>query len=197
MKKLLLTLFIILLFGASTFAGYMLINFKENSASIESVSDTNSYSSTTTLTTPEIETTDTTTVFASEEDVEVIYQDLYTACGHIIETKSTKFNSVAEAIIKEQSEQDNEYEVVEYTNTSITFRKEIDGYCPNHFLAKYNATTKQIVIYNLVSDTEKVVYDSIDVEEQNIRKDMIEKLKVGIEIDGKSNIGKLLEDIDS
>lgn len=132
-------------------------------------------------------------------DIEVVYKDIYSLCGHTVETSntiySTTLDKVKEAEIKKQNQEKKEYKIEEEEQEKIVFSRTIDGNCPNHFKVKLE--NGKVVIYNVVNETISTIYQTIDIPQDNIRPELLEELGIGIELNSKEELNLFIEDIES
>lgn len=145
------------------------------------------------------ENQDTTSVNTKTYDIEVVYEDKYTKCGHNIENKNTIYGTTIDKLKEDennkQKENGNIYEITEESNERIVYSREIDQNCPNHFLVKLE--DNNIVIYNVVDDSTMMVYKKINADLETLNPEMLEELNVGIKADSKEDLNLIIEDIES
>lgn len=141
---------------------------------------------------------DTTPVSTKTYDIEVIYKDEYTKCGHIIESKDIKYGTTIDKI-KEENKKQKEigiiYELTEENNDSITYYRKIDQNCPNHFFVKIE--DNKINIYNIIDESAMTVYKKLDVDINTLNPEMLEELNEGIKANSKEDLNLIIEDIES
>lgn len=125
-------------------------------------------------------------------DIEVIYEDYYTNCKETIVNKNTEFGTTKEKI-KEKA--DKSYELVEETENSIKFRKEIDSNCPNHF--ELRIEDNYVMIYQIVSEGVSVIYKNTEIPISSIRSEMVAELEKGIKVNSLEELNSYIEDIES
>jgi flagellar basal body-associated protein FliL len=125
-------------------------------------------------------------------DIEVIYEDYYTNCKHKIVNKNMEFGSTIEKI-KEKT--DDEYDVIEEGDNGITFRKEIETNCPNHFELKL--VDGYVVIFQRVTLDKTVIYKNTEIPQTVIRDELVEELEKGIKVDSLEDLNSYMEDIES
>lgn len=147
----------------------------------------------------EDETQNVTPVSTKKYDIELVYQDVYKTCGHVIENKkvvySTTLDELKEQEEKKQTESGNKYAIEEESNERLVYKREISQYCPNHFLIKIEEGT--VVIYNIIDDSAMSVYKKIEVDSNSLNPEMLEELNTGIKVDSKEKLNLLIEDIES
>ena len=132
-------------------------------------------------------------------DIELVYEEEYTLCGHKIDNSEIISNTTLEELkekeIAKQKESENEYEVLEESNERLVFYKKVDQNCPNHFNVKLENGI--VVVYSRVNDTVSTVYQKIDIPQDLISPEMIEELNVGIKVDSKEDLNLIIEDLES
>jgi hypothetical protein len=131
-------------------------------------------------------------------DIEVVYKDIYSLCGHTVETSNTVYSTtldkVKDAEIKKQNQEKKEYKIEAEEQEKIVFSRTIEGNCPNHFKVKLE--NGKVVIYNVVNETISTIYQTIDIPQDNIRAELLEELGIGIELNSKEELNLFIEDIE-
>ena len=125
-------------------------------------------------------------------DIEVVYKDKYTFCGHEIIKTNTIYGTTIDKIKEEMSD---EYEIEEETNERVVLVKTINQNCPNHFLVKIQ--NNEIIIYNIIDEGTLATYKIIEVDPNTLNPEMLEELNEGIKADGKEELNLIIEDIES
>ena len=132
-------------------------------------------------------------------DIELVYEEEYTLCGHKIDNSdiitNTTLDELKEKEIAKQKESGNEYEILEESNERLVFYKKLDQNCPNHFNIKLENGI--VVVYSVVNDTVSTVYQKIDIPQELISPEMLEELNVGIKVDSKEDLNLIIEDLES
>ena len=146
-----------------------------------------------------IEKDETTPVITKTYDIEVVYKDEYTKCGHTIQSKDMVYGTTLENLKKEENQKQKEkgiiYEVEEESNDQIVYSRKVDQNCPNHFLVKIE--NNNIVIYNIIDDAAMSVYKKLEVDMNTLNPEMLEELNEGIKVDSKEDLNLIIEDIES
>lgn len=146
-----------------------------------------------------IEKDETTPVITKTYDIEVVYKDEYTKCGHTIQSKDMVYGTTLENLKKEENQKQKEkgiiYEVEEESNDQIVYSRKVDQNCPNHFLVKIEKN--DIVIYNIIDDAAMSVYKKLEVDINTLNPEMLEELNEGIKVDSKEDLNLIIEDIES
>ena len=134
-----------------------------------------------------------------KNDIELVYEEEYTLCGHKIDNSdiitNTTLDELKEKEIAKQKESGNEYEILEESNERLVFYKKLDQNCPNHFNVKLENGI--VVVYSVVNDTVSTVYQKIDIPQELISPEMLEELNVGIKVDSKEELNLIIEDLES
>ena len=132
-------------------------------------------------------------------DIELVYEEEYTLCGHKIDNSdiitNTTLDELKEKEIAKQKESGNEYEILEESNERLVFYKKLDQNCPNHFNIKLENGI--VMVYSIVNDTVSTVYQKIDIPQELISPEMLEELNVGIKVDSKEDLNLIIEDLES
>lgn len=146
-----------------------------------------------------IEKDETTPVITKTYDIEVVYKDEYTKCGHTIQSKDMVYGTTLENLKKEENQKQKEkgiiYEIEEESNDQIVYSRKVDQNCPNHFLVKIEKN--DIVIYNIIDDAAMSVYKKLEVDINTLNPEMLEELNEGIKVDSKEDLNLIIEDIES
>ena len=133
-------------------------------------------------------------------DIEVVYEDYYLECKES-ESKSkiiygTTMDKVKEDEKKEQEQKGLVYSIKGESNTKIIYTREVEGKCPNHFLVKISAGT--ITIYRVKDEEKLEVYTTLDdINIQNVRDELKQKIKVGTYINSREELNRFIEDLES
>lgn len=146
-----------------------------------------------------IEKDETTPVITKTYDIEVVYKDEYTKCGHIIQNKDMVYGTTLENLKEEENKKQKEkgiiYEVEEESNEQVIYTRKVDQNCPNHFLVKIE--NNNIVIYNIIDEAAMSVYKKLEVDINTLNPEMLEELNEGIKVDSKEDLNLIIEDIES
>ena len=146
-----------------------------------------------------IEKDETTPVSAKTYDIEVVYKDEYTKCGHTIQNKNMVYGTTLENLKEEENKKQKEngilYEVEEESNEQLVYSRKVEQNCPNHFLVKNE--NNNIVIYNIIDEAAMSVYKKLEVDINTLNPEMLEELNEGIKVDSKEDLNLIIEDIES
>ncbi len=131
------------------------------------------------------------------KDLEIEYIDKYLVCGH--ETRNTtNVYGISIREFKEMQKEDPEkstYKLIEEGENKLTYLKEHDQYCKDHYLVKIE--DKIVVIYNIINEGICSKYKDTIIREETIRESLKKELKLGIRVDSQDELYSLLEDIES
>ena len=146
-----------------------------------------------------IEKDETTPVSTKTYDIEVVYKDEYTKCGHTIQNKNMVYGTTLENLKEEENKKQKEngiiYEVEEESNEQLVYSRKVEQNCPNHFLVKIE--NNNIVIYNIIDEAAISVYKKLEVDINTLNPEMLEELNEGIKVDSKEDLNLIIEDIES
>lgn len=141
----------------------------------------------------------TAAVSTKTYDVEVVYKDEYTTCGHVIESSNIVYSTTLEKLKsdeeKKQRLNSEVYNISDESNEKIVYSRIINQNCPNHFLVK--AEDNDIIIYNIIDEGTKSIYKKLDEDLQTLNPEMLEELNNGIRADSKEELNLIIEDIES
>lgn len=141
----------------------------------------------------------TTPVSTKTYDIEVVYKDEYTKCGHTIQNKNMVYGTTLENLKEEENKKQKEngilYEVEEESNEQLVYSRKVEQNCPNHFLVKNE--NNNIVIYNIIDEAAMSVYKKLKVDINTLNPEMLEELNEGIKVDSKEDLNLIIEDIES
>ena len=138
-------------------------------------------------------------VSTKKYDIELVYLDEYSLCGETIKKESVVYDTTLEdlKITEENKQQENNenYDISEETNERLVYKRVINGNCPNHFLVKFE--DEKIIVYNVIDNNTKNVYQEIDVSNELVRGELLEELSNGVYVDSLQELNFLIEDIES
>lgn len=198
----------LLMFGFAT--GYMLSTSSENKGAeklasniIEETNKTrveekeqeieNVMASTSEVTSKNIE------IYNEEEikDLEIEYIDKYLVCGHDT-SNTTNAYGISKSEFKKMLLEDvdkNGYKLVKEEENKLTYVREHDQYCTDHYFVKIENGI--VVIYNIINEGVSVKYKDTIISEETIRDSLKKELKIGIRADSQEALYEILEEIES
>ncbi|RKD34666.1 BofC C-terminal domain-containing protein [Thermohalobacter berrensis] len=123
------------------------------------------------------------------------YDTYYTECGDVIkERKKVDENLVnmTEAQFREYISQEHPYwKISTFTNKKIVIDIKKEQLCPKHYII--GVKDNKIAIYRVDENGKRVIYQIIDKDVTLLKKVDQEKLKKGIIVNSKEEIGNILE----
>lgn len=131
-------------------------------------------------------------------DVTVKYVDYYTICKEEeVKVKTiygTTIDSVKELEKEYQEKNGLLYDIDEQTMDSITYRRIIQGNCPNHFKVIYE--DGKLNVYSVKGENKLELYSSFDdLNMDNIRDELKLKITRGTYINSKQELNRFIEDL--
>ncbi|WZL78382.1 hypothetical protein QBE55_12840 [Eubacteriales bacterium mix99] len=129
-------------------------------------------------------------------DSVLVFKRSYTRCRHTLEEETEMDSGNVGKTGKQLKRAFPEWQLAKFTPEEVTFRKSIDGYCPNHYVIK--AKEGYLVIYRPEKDTGKLEA----VEESNISyrwlsPEMKEQVDKGLAVDSREAVERLMENLES
>lgn len=141
----------------------------------------------------------TEAVITKTYDIELVYIDNYTLCNEKIERSDTIFSTTLDELKKQeklkQQKDKNEYKIKEESNERLVYERTLNQNCPNHFFIVIEE--QKINVYNILTNEIKEFYQTIDISEALIRKELVEELTKGITANSKEELNLIIEDIES
>lgn len=133
-------------------------------------------------------------------DVTVIYEDYYTVCKEYVRRSNviygTTIDEVKENEKKYQEENGLVYEILSESDDKIVYSRNIKENCPNHF--KIISENGKIVVYSIQGENKKTVFMTLDdVNAEQLRDEIKEKVESGTYINSKEELNKFIEDLES
>ena len=86
----------------------------------------------------------------------------------------------------------DDWEVEEFSSDKIVLCKEMNGYCNQHFLIKFNGD--KIAIYQIGRQGELNEYKMTDIDRAYLPEEDVNKLNDGIPVFGEGKLSSVLED---
>ena len=189
MKKWLIVLSLILLFAISVFCGFMInsyINFsKKENENIAILAEN----------TAEEESVDTTYVeITVSPNAEVILTENFKKCGHTITSKE----EVPREIVNLDEDKVKDYyvgwSIDKFTSDEIAISRENSGICGEHYILRESDGYISISTKNDIG--EYIFKGLTDISVQYLPEEDLKNLEYGIEIVGKENLNRFLEDFE-
>lgn len=118
----------------------------------------------------------------------------YKSCGHTIEEKSELPNKIINKTQEEIENQYEDFEVESFSRYEVVLCKQIDGLCNEHY--KIKEENGVIVVYGSNEDGEEILYDETGISTQYLPESDMLKIRNGLQIYGKENLNKFIEDFE-
>ena len=131
-------------------------------------------------------------------DVKVTYVDYYTICKEEEKTSKLIYGSTIDTVKELEKEYQEKnglsYEIDEVTEDSITYKRIINGNCPNHFKVIYEEN--KLNVYTVKGEDKFELLMSIDnLNIDNIREELKVKIMRGTYINSKPELNRFIEDL--
>lgn len=130
-------------------------------------------------------------------DTLILVENVYNKCNH----KENETISVSEEMINMKEDEAKEYfetkgySVLEFSPNKIKLLKEEDKICKEHFVIKFgNADDLFLSVYKKDDNDELRLYRETDIAREFLTNIDNENFEEGIDVYGKDNVEKVLED---
>jgi len=129
-------------------------------------------------------------------DSVLVFKRYYTRCKHTVKEEKDMDNGDIGKTGKQMKRAFPEWELAKFTPEKVTFRKNIDGYCPNHYVIK--AKEGYLVIYRPKKDTGKLeAVEESNIPYQWLSPEMKEQVDKGLAVDSREEVERLMENLES
>lgn len=118
----------------------------------------------------------------------------YEDCGHINEEKIKVPSKIVNKTQEEVEEQYEEYEIESFNSNEVILCKKIEGLCNEHY--KIKEENGVIVVYGSNENGEEILYDETGISTQYLPESDLINIKKGLQIYGKENLNKFIEDFE-
>ena len=118
----------------------------------------------------------------------------YTACGHIVEEKAELPNNMINKTQEEIEQEYEDFEVESFSSNEVVLCKKIEGLCNEHY--KIKEENGVIVVYGSNENGEEILYDETGISTQYLPESDMLKIRSGLQIYGKENLNKFIEDFE-
>ena len=136
---------------------------------------------------------------SKEEDVEIVYVDIYKDCNHVSENRSNEYGVNIEEIKQREldkiEKEKSEYKLVKDADGILMFERTYNGKCPNHYMLKFD--NDNVVIYKCLEEDKYEKYQETEIKKDSIRPDLVYRLEEGVEAETLEELYMLLEDLES
>ena len=116
----------------------------------------------------------------------------YKECGHI----KNEYYVIGEELVNKTKEDIEkvygEYSVSKFSSSSVELYREVNNQCGEHYVVKN--VDDNIEIYKLLESGEEILFEKTDISIIYLTEADKEKIRNGIEINGKEELNKFLED---
>ena len=138
-------------------------------------------------------------IYEEDEDVEIVYVDIYEDCSHTSENRSNEYgvniDKIKQRELDKIEEEKSEYKLVQDSDGILMFEKKHDCKCQNHYLLKFENDV--VVIYRFDENGEYVKYQETDIMKDGLRPDLSFRLEEGIEAETVEQLYMFLEELES
>ena len=140
-----------------------------------------------------------TVVSSNEEKVSanaiLILKKYYNKCEHTINEYVELPQELVNMTEKQVQEEYPEWEVIGFETGKVTLYKEFEGTCGEHF--KLKIEEGKVVIYLVNEDGTETLYEKTDISSEYLTEtDLINMQDNGLEIFGKEELNKIIEDFE-
>ena len=134
-----------------------------------------------------------------EQDVEIVYVDIYKDCNHASENRSNEYgvniDKIKERELEKIEKDESKYKLVQDSDGVLMFEKEHECKCLNHYMLKFENDI--VVIYRYSSEGEYLKYQETDIRKEGLRPDLAFRLEEGIEAETLEELYMFLEELES
>ena len=126
----------------------------------------------------------------------LILKKYYKACGHTINEYVEMLPELVNMTQDEVEDKFIEWELIGFSNKEVTLFKEFNGTCGEHFRLKEE--NGKVIIYKVLEDESEQVYEKTEISTEYLPETDLLKIKSekGIEVFGKEELNKVLEDFE-
>ena len=126
----------------------------------------------------------------------LVLKKYYKECGHTINEYAEMLPELVNLTEEELVDKFQDWELIGFNNREITLLKEFEGTCGEHFSIKEENGI--LVIYKILEDGTKEVYEKTEITTEFLPETDLLKIKSekGIEVNGKEELNKILEDFE-
>ena len=134
-----------------------------------------------------------------EEDIEIVYVDIYEDCNHVSENRSNEYGVNIEDIKKREldkiEKEKSDYKLVKDSDGILMFEKKHNSKCGNHYMLKLE--DENVVIYRYTESGEYEKYQDTEILKESLRPDFLYRLEEGIEAETVEELYMFLEELES
>ena len=139
-------------------------------------------------------------VSASEDKISsnsaLILKKYYKECGHTINEYIEMLPELVNMTQEEINDEFEEWELIGFNSREVTFLKEFEGTCGEHFSLKDE--NGMVVIFKVLADGTKQLYEKTEISTEFLPEtDLLQmQSEEGIQVYGKEELNKVLEDFE-
>lgn len=127
-------------------------------------------------------------------NTEMILKKYYKKCEHTLNEVVELPVELVNMTEKELQEQYKDWEVIGFSQNKIILYKELDCECGEHF--KLKIEDDKIVIYKKEENGEEKLYQKTDISSEYLTEADLINMEAGLEIFGKEELNKIIEDFE-
>lgn len=139
-----------------------------------------------------------TTVTSTEEKIsansQLILKKYYAKCEHTINEYVEMPEELVNMTEEELKLEYSDWEVIGFEPNKVTLYKEFDDVCGEHF--KLRIEEGKIVIYLVNQDGTESLYEKTDISSEYLTETDLINMQDGLEIFGKEELNKIIEDFE-
>ncbi|MFR5684487.1 MAG: BofC C-terminal domain-containing protein [Clostridia bacterium] len=127
-------------------------------------------------------------------NAKLIIETLYKTCGHTLKERKQVSESLVNLNEEQVKEEYPEYEIKSFSKDEIILYQEKDEFCNEHYLVKEK--DGNIAIYQIDEQKNQSLKEETQINVNFLPDTDKEYLKNGIQVFGKENLNKILEDFE-
>ena len=126
----------------------------------------------------------------------LILKKYYQDCGHTINEYVEMLPELVNMTEKEIEQEFIDWDLIDFSTKEVTFSKEFEGSCGQHFRLKDE--NGKILIFKVLTDGTEQIYEKTEISTEFLPETDLIKIQSekGIEIFGKEELNKILEDFE-
>ena len=191
MRKWVVVLLLVIVFVLSVISGFLVrsfINFskKEERGNDVVLADNNENDN---------QVIDTSSVNATvSPNAEVTMTELFKKCGHTVVTKEIVPREIVNLDIEKVKEYYKDWNIDEFSTNEIKISRTNKGICNEHYVLR---ESDGFISINVKNDIGEYIFKGrTDISVQYLPEDDLRKFEQGIEVIGRDNLNKFLEDFE-
>lgn len=124
----------------------------------------------------------------------LIMEQYYKNCGHTVKEQYAVPEDIVNMTEEETKQYYTDWELTEFSKNEVIIKKNVEGICEEHYVVKEN--NGYIAIYNINAEGEQKFVENTDILTKYLPEDDKERLKEGVKVAGKTDLGSFLEDFE-